>query len=370
MKRILVFSVSAGLGHIRAAQAIQAEANENFKDKVIVENYDALDFVTKTFKAMYSKSYTFLVNHAPSLWGLVYREMEKDVERKTLVKLVDAYDKISYKKLVRFIRNFRADFILATHFLPANVVVQRRISCPLGVIITDYDVHKFWVNKGVWRYFVATPEVKWQLVQYGVPEEKIVVTGIPINPVFTIDKDKDGLMEKFGLRKDKRVLLLMSSGIGMDLIGALKKLLEIKLDFQMLVVVGNEKRIYKKCLSIIKDLKQDRIKIFGYVSNIEEFMSVSDLVITKAGGLSITECLAKSRPMIILSPIQGQEERNCDYLLENNCAVKAKNIEMLGFKVVELLNNEEKIKSMSKNMEKITRPFAARQVLEYLHKNW
>ncbi|OHB69733.1 MAG: hypothetical protein A2W23_02205 [Planctomycetes bacterium RBG_16_43_13] len=366
--KILILSVTAGAGHNRAAEAIKAEATLSFPH-IKAEYYDALDFSSKLFKTLYSQSYVFMVNRTPSLWGLLYHEMEKGKERKKTDKIVNTYDKHAYPKLIKLIKRIEPDFIICTHFLPVNVILAHSINIPIGVVVTDYDVHKLWVNKDLSVYFVASDEVKWQLKKYGVRESNIVVTGIPIHPTFRRSKDRKELLAKFGLKDGVTTILLLSGGFGMEKVeDAFEVIANAAQDCQILAIAGKNEKLKNKLSAIAKGYPN--CKVYGFVTNIDEFMQVSDIAITKAGGLTTSECLVKELPMIIVSPIPGQEERNCDFLLESGAAVKAKNIELLDYKLKSLLDNTSSIRRMREATLKIAKPNAAKDIIEYIVTNY
>jgi processive 1,2-diacylglycerol beta-glucosyltransferase len=155
----------------------------------------------------------------------------------------------------------------------------------------------------------------------------------------------------------------MSGGFGMAQMGAaFERILTIERPFQMVVIAGKNEKLRKR-LAVAAKGRGDRFRVFGFVTNVQDFMEAADLVITKAGGLTVSECLAKSVPMLIFSPIPGQEERNCDYLLERGAAVKAKSIDVLDFKLKELLEDPSRLDKMRRAASKIARPDAAGEIL-------
>ncbi|OHB74156.1 MAG: hypothetical protein A2Z34_03820 [Planctomycetes bacterium RBG_16_59_8] len=354
MKRLLILSASAGTGHLRAAEALEVAAREEFPDLHAV-HHDALDLTNRFFKSVYGKSYILMVNHTPSLWGLLYKNMERNVERKNLDRAVKMYDKIAYKGLRKLVEAERPDALLCTHFLPANVAIaQFGGKVPVSVVVTDYDVHKFWINPGVARYFVATDEVAWQMARYGIPADRIEATGIPIHPRFSRRK---------GIRKKGRTLLVVSSGFGGgDMVEIFRRLCAVDADFQLTMIAGKNEKMRSRLAELASSAPRP-VKVFGFVDNIEDHMEGADLVVTKAGGLTVSECLARRLPMVIFSPIPGQEERNCDYLLEQGVAVKAKNIDLLDFKVRELMTDGKRLNAMSSAAAKIAHPRAAFDIL-------
>ena len=178
--RILVLSAGCGAGHNRAAEALAACGREFLRDHT-VEWFDSLEYTSRAFQKLYGDSYVWIVNHSPSAWGALYKIMGQNVERPHLMKAVKLYDKLAYKKLMAHVEQFRPDAIVATHFLPTNVVLTKlKNRAPkVYVCVTDFDVHSLWINRGASAYFVASEQVKWLVQQYGYPADRIHV---PIEP--------------------------------------------------------------------------------------------------------------------------------------------------------------------------------------------
>jgi processive 1,2-diacylglycerol beta-glucosyltransferase len=333
MSRILVLSAGAGAGHNRAAEAV-AEGARAWFPSVTSEWIDSLDYTNKTFRKAYAGSYVLVAGSMPSIWGMLYASMGKNIERKLLDSVVNAHDKTVYKTLVSYIESFRPDALVCTHFLPANVAIAKKLKIPVHVVVTDYDVHKFWINK----------------------------TGIPIHPVFQEKRNGGEIRRSLDIQSGIRTVLFMSGGFGMgDMAKAVESILALPDKFQLLVVCGKNEKLKAKLEPLVRG---KNAKVFGYVENPQDFMEISNFVITKAGGLTVSECLAVGAPMIIYSPIPGQEERNCDYLLEQGAAVKAKSLETLDYKVQKMLDDPRRLKDMSVNTRRCAHPDAAKAILQ------
>lgn len=351
MARILVLSASAGAGHNRAAEAIRESARA-YCPGVETEWVDSLKYTNAVFAKLYEKSYVWMASYSPSLWGAIYKEMGKNVERKNLEKLVELHDRLTYRKLQERVEEFKPDAVVCTHFLPANVLLAKRIGVPVYIVITDFDAHMMWFKRKASGYFVPSDEVKVQLSRYGYPAEQIHTTGIPIHPIFAQETPREP--------SDRPSILFMSGGFGMGhMEEALERILEIRLPFHLTVVAGKNESMRRK----LEKIAAGRATVHGFVTNVHELMGRSDLIITKAGGLTVSECLAKKLPMVIFSPIPGQEECNADYLLEHGCAVKARTMDVLDYKVLELLENPARLDMMRRACGAVARANAGRDVL-------
>jgi processive 1,2-diacylglycerol beta-glucosyltransferase len=350
MPRLLILSASAGAGHNRAAEAVH-ESARTWCPGVESEWIDSLQYTNKLFSKLYERSYFWLASYAPDLWGAMYKQLGKKREANTLDKAIELHDRLAYKKLMARVEAFRPDAVVCTHFLPMNVLLAKKIDVPVYVVVTDYDVHTQWLNKKAAGYFVGAEHVKVLLARYGYPAEKIRVSGIPIHPVFSQEPAP-------APPSDKPRLLLMGGGLGMgDMVDALRRLLE--LPCRLTVIAGKNESLRRK----LEGVAEGRAAVHGFVSNIHELMGAHDLIVTKAGGLTTTECLARRLPMVLYSPIPGQEECNADFLLERGCAVKARSIDILDYKIHELLESPARLDMMKRACGAVARPYAGRDLL-------
>jgi processive 1,2-diacylglycerol beta-glucosyltransferase len=362
MPRLLVLSAGAGAGHNRAAEAVREHAREEGID---AEWFDSLSFTGRVFRTLYAESYIWMASHSPALWGMLYKLMGRRAEQPNLRKLMKTYDSLNYRKLVRHIEEFKPDAIVSTHFLPTNVVLAHlgEAGPPLFTVITDLDVHSFWVADGVAGYFVGNEQTEWLLRKFGTPADRTHVTGIPVHPAFSRSRGRDVVRRELSLDPERPVVLFMSGGFGMgNMEEALERLVGIETPFQLLVVAGKNGPMRKR-LDKIARASGGRARIHGFVKNVHDFMEAADLMISKAGGLTSSECLARSLPLVVYSPIPGQEERNADYLMERGAAVKAATMDLLEFRVAELMGDLPRLAKMKASAAAIARPFAGREIV-------
>ncbi len=362
--RLLCLSAGCGAGHNRAAEAIDAAAREFFPD-VSSAWVDSLKFTNRLFRAVYGDSYVWMVNHSPTLWGILYDMMGKKVQAPAMERAIKTFDKLAYRKLKQHVDEFRPDAVVCTHFLPTNVVLARlkHKPPPVFVVVTDFDVHSAWINKEATAYFVSSEEIRHRVAGFGYPADRIHVTGIPILPVFSRRRGRDAVLGDLGLAPKAPVVLMISGGVGMsNLEEAVERVLAVPEDMHLLVVCGRNEKMRKRLETVTKGMG-DRARIFGFVTNVHDLMEAADVAITKSGGLTVSEALSRGTPMIIYMPIPGQEERNADYLLEQGAAVKAQGIETIDYKVRELLKAPERLARMRQAAEAIARPNAARDVV-------
>jgi processive 1,2-diacylglycerol beta-glucosyltransferase len=366
-KKILVISVSAGAGHVRAAQAIEAAA-QRWYPELAVTHIDLMELVPKLFRKVYSETYIDVVEHHPAFWGYLYDKTDRERVDSALSKLRIAIERLNTQKLKDRIRDIDPDHVVCTHFLPAQLlsrwVRKGYFARPVWVQVTDFDVHGLWIHEHVTGYFAANEEVAWRMAERRIPTESIHVTGIPIMPVFSDPLSRIKCASEFNLDPTRKTLLLMAGGAGVGGIEKLAgRLLELDLDFQMVALAGRNQEL----LESLRDLAAAhprRLFPLGFTRVIERVMAASDLAITKPGGLTTSECLAMGLPMIVVSPIPGQEERNSDFLLENGAALKACDTGALAYRVTRLLDEPARLEALRRNAAQLGKPDAARSVLD------
>ena len=367
---IVVLSVSAGAGHVRAAEAVCAAARAS-RPAVRATHLDLLTLVARDFRKLYGETHIKLVEKLPQLWSYLYAKSDR-ASRGTLVgRLKRAAEKLNTRKLTAEIARLAPDAILCTHFLPAELLSRQRAAGrklpPLWVQVTDFDVHALWVHPHVDHYCVASDEVAFRLADRGVPHGRIHVTGIPVMPEFSAPLERSVCAAELGIDAEKFTVLMMAGGAGVGSLDALAaRVLELpENSLQLVALAGRNADL----LSRLQDLARQhpgRLFPLGFTTTVERVMSAADLVVTKPGGLSVSECLAKHKPMLLVSPIPGQEERNADYLLEAGAAIKAVDAATLVFKLGRLLGDRTRLAAMSEAAHRIARPDAARAVLRLI----
>jgi processive 1,2-diacylglycerol beta-glucosyltransferase len=372
LRKVLLLSASAGAGHIRAAEAIE-KAFSQAKDAESreVRHIDVLNYTNKLFRHLYSKAYIDLVNKMPEVPGWFYDKLDKPWknERRRL-----ALDKLNTRPFVKLLREYQPDLIVCTHFLPAEIVswlkAKERLASRQVIIVTDFDVHAMWLVHHYERYFVAIDEARAYLEVLGIPAEKITVSGIPIDPVFAVKKDKQEMRAKHGLAPDRTTILLSAGGFGVGSVDALvHSLLPLQHRAQIVAICGRNEELKQRLTKLAARAKPDAtvlLKPFGYTKEMDELMTASDLVLGKPGGLTTSEALAKGLVFVIVNPIPGQEERNSDHLLEGAVAIRCNNLPTLSYKLDRLLSDPDRFKAMQRNSQRMGHPNAAKEIVEQL----
>ncbi|NLI75079.1 MAG: galactosyldiacylglycerol synthase [Candidatus Riflebacteria bacterium] len=364
---LAILSVSAGAGHVRAAEALKAAAEQHFPQFEPV-HIDVMTTVGDIFRKLYAESYLSLVENHPSLWGILYKKADRQKADSSLNKLRRAVQRLNTRQFMARMTELNPDRVVCTHFLPAELLSRERVAGaftkPVWVQVTDFDIHAMWIQSDVTGYFVANEEVAFRMADRGVARDTITVTGIPIMPIFGQPQNREETARELGLDLKRKTILMMSGGYGVGGIDLLvERLLKVPGDFQIIALAGRNEEL----LGSLKKLQAGAPgKLFpmGFTRTIERLMAVADFAVTKPGGLTTSECLAMGLPMVIVSPIPGQEERNADFLLESGVALKAYDGAGLEFRIAGLLQDPDRVKAMAARARALARPGAARAVLE------
>jgi processive 1,2-diacylglycerol beta-glucosyltransferase len=276
--------------------------------------------------------------------------------------------------LVKLLMEFQPDIVVCTHLLPSEILswlkAEEQIRCPQAVVVTDFDVHAMWLCRRFEQYFVALEETRVHLEKLGIPEGKVTVTGIPIDPIFMAPKDKEEMRLKHGLAANTTTILVSAGGFGVGRLEDLAAcLLELNHEVQVIVLCGRNEDVKTRLDAVVSQRPEGSRVLFknlGYTTLVDEYMSASDILLGKPGGLTTSEALSKGLVFVIVNPIPGQEERNSDHLLEEGVAIRCNNLPALAYKVERLLGDPTRLASMQANARRMARPNAAFDVVKRL----
>jgi processive 1,2-diacylglycerol beta-glucosyltransferase len=368
-RRILLVSVSAGNGHVRAAQAIAAQAWPDFPD-LRLQHIDMMQIVPTLFRRLYSDLYMKIASGLPEAWGWLYRKTDCEPGNSLGGRLRRGIQRLCAQRLFSEIDRFKPDVIICTHFLPAEVLAtainEKRLDCEVWVQVTDFDLHQMWLHPGITGYFVANEELAFRLHRQGVPHKDIVVSGIPVMPVFNTRPDRPEAAARLALNPARPTVLLMGggAGIGMDPVW-ITELLKTQPQLQVIVMTGKNAAL-REVLASVERAYSDRLRVIGFTEDVASLMMAADLAITKPGGLSTSECLVCGLPMLLVNPIPGQEERNAAFLMQEGVAQRADDPLTLQFRLQKLLSDPERLASMRQRAMALGKPQAAQQVLGHV----
>jgi len=331
---------------------------------------DTLDCTPALFRKMYIKAYIELVQRAPEVWGYLYDKSDAVVSsesKRARVRL--AFDKLNSRAFSKMLEETAPGVIVCTHFLPLELLSdlkgRGKFSVPVHAVVTDVSPHAFWVYPHIDHYHVATSTAARELEMKGIPAGRISVTGIPVDPIFASRTAAPVARQALGL-PERPTILLLSGGFG---VGPMTKLLasfrECQSELSLAVVAGRNAELEAECRALAATLPVP-VKVHGFVSNIHELMDAADLIVTKPGGLTTTEILAKGKPMALVAPIPGQEQRNCEYLLEEGAAVRLYDVSDASYYLRHWLEDTTRMKRMQKAAREIAKPRAAEAIADSL----
>jgi processive 1,2-diacylglycerol beta-glucosyltransferase len=362
--KLLILHASAGNGHRRAAEALAAAAPAAGHTAVV---RDILDFAPALFRKTYATGYLNVVRSAPELWGYLFAQSDRKAQRPVERRVRTVFNKLNAHSFFGFLRDEKPDAVLCTHFMPLEMIASlpphRRHNLPLFGVVTDYAAHALWYCDSVNAYYVATEEARRQLHRKGQPLSGLVLSGIPVMPEFAARTTPAAGREKLGLNPGVPAVLVLSGGYGVGpTVEMLRACAAEPPACQLLVVAGKNAEMEQAAQAALAGSRV-QAKIYGFVNNVHELMGASDLIISKPGGLSTAESLAKGRPMMIVEPIPGQEQRNAEWLLENGAAVRLHEAADTSWKLGTLLAEPARLAALGAHAAALGRPAAAADIL-------
>ena len=352
MKKVIIFYASYGGGHLSAARSIKENMEANYED-IDVKLIDCMEYVNKTVNKITTKAYSEMAKKAPKTWGRVYWKSQKG----PLAQISTTSNKILSIKLYKLLKDFEPNLIVSTHPFGSQMCAylkkHGKLNAKIATVMTDYAPHDQWLvfNKYVDYYFVSHDGMKKELHEKGIPNEKIFATGIPLSNKFLLKYDKPTILKSFGLSPDKKTVLFFGGGeFGLgktQTFKIFKSFVECPENIQIVAISGKNQKMKEAFENLVESLnKTDSVKILEYTNQVPELMSISDLVVTKPGGLTTTESLASGLPIVVINPIPGQEEENATYLEENKVAIWLKKDDNVEAILKDLFSNPEKMQEM------------------------
>lgn len=369
LNKVLILSVAVGAGHMRSAEALK-EAAEVLYPRAEIRILDTFRYASPFLGKMVLGAYMEMLKKSPFLYGFLYRQAGrgKPLSGKGKAGFSHIINIAAAPRLVKYINHFQPDIIVCTHAFPLGIVsfLKKKgiFSGPLFAIITDYDVHSFYIFPEVDNYIVGSEDLVPQCLAFGIDPGRVHATGIPIHSKFFARYDKLLLRKQIGLEPDLPVVLLMGGGLGMGPIDTVFKALGNSNRCQLICVAGVNDALREKLDNMAWDMSC-LVKIYGFVDNIHELMAASDLMIGKAGGLACAEAMALGLPLFIVDPLPGQEVRNAEFMTAAGAGVRIElaNLESL---VLDYLKDPVKIENMARASAARGKPYAARDVVRLM----
>jgi processive 1,2-diacylglycerol beta-glucosyltransferase len=326
--RLLVLSASVGSGHVRAAQAV-ALALKAARPDAEVRSEDVLGLSNRSFRKVYSGGYLSLAARAPHMLGYLYDRLDRP--RGSAGALLDrvrlSFERLNCGALAGLLECEPWDAVVSTHFLPAEIAAslrrRGRLSAPLATVVTDFEAHRIWVHSPCELYLAAGSEAAACLSSMGIRAERIQTTGIPIHPDFSRPLRRADCRLGLGLAGDRPVILQLCGGAGMGPVREVfRAILGCEAPLELVCVAGRNESLRRSLLAEAAPARH-RVRILGFTERMREWMGAADLLVSKPGGLTVSEALAVGVPLLVVDPIPGQESRNSDHLLENGAGLRA-----------------------------------------------
>lgn len=370
--KVIIFYAKYGGGHLSAARSIENCIKTNYNG-IEVELIDFMEYVNKEFNKITTKAYAEMAKKVPKAYGSIYWKSEKG----PLAHISTTSNKLLSIRLHKLLQDKAPDLIICTHPFASQMcgylTKHHKLNTQIATILTDFASHDQWLvyNEYINKLFVANQEMKETLISKGIPSNKVFVTGIPISDRFLINYDKSSIFLDFNLSPNKKTVLFFGGGeFGLGKNYTLKvfeTFVKDSADLQIIAISGKNQKLKEAFENIvIKYNKEANVHIFEYTNMVPELMSISNLVVTKPGGLTTSESLASGLPIVVINPIPGQEEENATYLVKHNAAIwlkKDDNIEQI---VTNLLADSQKLDEMSKNAKSISKPNATNDICKIL----
>ena len=374
MKKIIIFYASYGGGHLSAAKSLEYYLKNNYEN-VSIELIDCMKYINKTVEKVTTTAYKEMAKKAPWAWGKLYSDSQKG----PLAHLSTRSNKVLAIKLLRLLRAEKPDLIISTHPFGSQMCSylkrKGKITATIATIMTDFAPHDQWLvgNDFVDYYFVAHNKMKNYLLSKEIPESKIFITGIPISDKFWKTYNKEEILNSLGFSAKKKTVLFFGGGefgLGKTKTANIFRAFVKNFDNIQIIAISGKNTKMKEAFeeSVIEFNKSDSVRIMGYTDRVPEFMTISDLVVTKPGGLTTSESLASSLPMIVINPIPGQEEENAEFLEDKGIAVWIRKDDDPEYVLNTLLNDEQKLLSMEKNTSILAHKYASKEICRILLK--
>lgn len=397
--KVLILSASTGGGHMTASAAVKSYILSKERDAK-VEIVDTLEYISPLLNKTITEGYVYLATKTPKVYGNIYRSANKD---RMLNSVLSGFNGLFGKALLPLLAEFNPDVIITTHPFSTEMVSDLKqlgkVKVPLLCIMTDYAPHKTWINPGVDSYVVSNEGMVDVMVQMGAPRELIHPYGIPVDGAFYTKKDRAAIITEMGLNPNIPTILIMAGSFGVtNILRIYHNIIKIDLDFQIIVITGRNQRLYdafyKKLQKQneskpprkvkirengsevktvnLKEKPRKPTKLLFFTKEVYKYMQISDLIITKPGGLTVSEALACNLPMAIFDAIPGQEEENADFLIDNNMAVRIQKGSSCADTIYNLLANREQLEKMKQSCQTFDKSQSSeniyQEILNLMHK--
>ena len=372
--KVLIFYASYGGGHLNAAKSIENCIKTNYKN-INVELIDCMKYVNRAIEKITTSAYKSMAKKAPWAWGRIY----SDAQKGPLAHITTRSNKILAIKLLKLLKEKQPDLIISTHPFGSQMCTylkrKNKITAKIATIMTDFAPHDQWLvgHEYTDYFFVANDKMKNYLIDKNISKDRVFVTGIPISENFQKSYNKEEILKKYNLDENKFTVLFFGGGefgLGktrtVQIFDAFVKETNHN-NIQIVAISGKNPKMKLAFEDVVNFNKAfNNVKIIEFSNEIPKLMAISNLVVTKPGGLTTSESLASSLPMVIINPIPGQEEENAEFLESKNIAVWIKKSDNPKSIIESLINDKEKLNVMKENTQILAKPNSTKDICHIL----
>ncbi len=364
---VLILSITAGQGHHSAAKSISDALTGKGATVKIVDVYKQID---RNLCDAVNKGYLLSTKYTPKAYRTIYELIDRKEAPATKYSLQSVMSILLGIRFEKFIEDYKPDVIVCTHIFAAQIIneLKRRSKLsdvPTIGIVTDYTIHPFWEDVTYIEYIETASELLTQRADMkGIASERLCPFGIPVQKKFSERISREEACAKIGISPDKPTILVMAGSMGYgDMPSLISEMHSFNPDFQILAVCGNNTRLFKKLSTLGYG---NSVKIYGFTKDVDIFMDAADCIVTKPGGLTTSEAMAKNLPMIFFNPIPGQEERNLEFFMNNGVALSVTKTFTISEALYFLFCGEGRIQLIKKQLETIAKPNAAENLANFI----
>lgn len=372
MQKILIFYASYGGGHLQAAKSIKDYITTNYKD-IDLKLIDCVKYVNKTFEKVTTTAYKQMAKKMPWVWGKLYSDAQKGV----IAHISSKANSVMAIKLLKLLRQEKPDLIISTHPFATQMCTylrrKEKINSKIATVLTDFRSHTQWLigHEYCDLFFVSNENMVQELIEKNVAKEKIFVTGIPVRQEFSNEYDKKEILNNLNFSENKKTILLFGGGefgLGRNMvIDVFTSIVKNFSNTQIIAISGRNSAIKNSFSEIVSSYNREKdVVILEYTDKVAEFMSISDLVVTKPGGLTSSESLVSNVPMVIVNPIPGQEEENAEFLENHQVAKWLKKGDDIDFTLNILLNSDNLLSKMREATKLLAKPYATAEICKII----
>ena len=371
---ILLFYASYGSGHLSAATAIEQYIRENYPDAKTLK-IDCVEYINKSINKISTSAYKSIILKTPILWGQVYKLLKND----TILDITQFSNRFMAKKIFTLFEDFEPDLVISCHPLGGQITSflksHKKTNCKLATVMTDFASHKQWlIGKDYTDYFfVSNIEMKTSLISEGIYPNKIYVSGIPISPNFYKNYNKENIYKSLNIEKNKKNIIFFGGGsLGLSSSSNIQAILTSLLQatdesYQIIIISGKNQKLYNDFQKTINNTyHKSQIKLIDFTTELPELLPITSFVITKPGGLTITECISTNVPIILINPIPGQEKENAQYIADNKMGIWIKATKPTSEYFQEIFNDTKLIEEIKENQKKYSHINSTKNICDIL----